>query len=114
MDEGMVVSLKFVAFDIEHSFACRYAYYKTWDKLTITDGDGTTLMGGSCGSTADGNVLVGGQSLGSSLPADIISRSNVVNLIFYTNNHNNNPRSGWSVSWRAVEPGEYSVDISIC
>ena len=113
VDEGMVISLKFVAFDIAHSSACRYSQYKAWDKLTITDGDGTTLMGGSCGSTADGNVLVGGQSLGSSLPADITSRSNVVNLVFNTNNHNNDPRSGWSISWRAVEPGEYCVDILI-
>ena len=104
MDEGMVISLRFVAFDIAHSSACHYAYYKAWDKLTITDGDGTTLMGGSCGSTADGNVLVGGQSLGSSLPADITSRSNVVNLIFNTNWHT--PRFGWSVSWRALAPGK--------
>ena len=101
----MVIYLKFVAFDIEHSSLCRYAYYNYYDKLTITDGDGTTLMGGSCGSTADGNVLVGGQSLGSSLPADVISKSNVVNLVFNTGRFN--PRTGWSVSWRAVEPGEY-------
>ena len=101
----MVILLKFTAFDIEHRSYCQDTRYDHYDYLKIMDGDGTTLMGGSCGSTVAGNVLVGGQSLGSSLPADITSRSNVVKLVFNTSKYNS--RSGWSVSWRAVEPGEY-------
>ena len=105
VEQGMVILLKFNAFDIEYKSNCHKTQYTTvYDFLMITDGDGTTLMEGSCGSTADGNIRVGGQSLGSSLPADIISRSNVVNLIFNTNWHT--ARSGWSVTWQALAPGK--------
>ena len=100
----MVILLKFIAFDIEHRSYCQDTKYDHYDYLAIMDGDGTTLMGGSCGSTVAGNVLVGGQSLGSSLPADITSKSNVVNLIFNTSKYNS--RSGWSVTWRALAPGK--------
>jgi len=96
----MVISLTFIAFDIRYKSRCYYTQHKSNHYLMIIDGDGTTLMEGSCGSTADGNVLVGGQSLGSSLPADITSKSNVVNLIFNTGRFNS--RSGWSVSWRRL------------
>ena len=84
MEQGLVLLLQFTAFDIEYDPAC------IWDHLTITDGNGTTLMEKSCGST---------------LPADIASRSNVVNLAFSTNGWNE--KTGWSVSWIAVTPGEY-------
>ena len=97
--QGLILSLQFTAFDIEPAFQspCN-------DHLTITDGDGTTLMEKSCGSTSEGNVNVGGQSLGSSLPAAIRSTSNVVNLVFSTNG--SGTYTGWSVSWSAVTPGE--------
>ena len=83
VEEGLILSLQFTAFDIESHSTCGY------DHLTITDGDGTTLMEKSCGS---------------SLPADIISTSNIVKLVFSTNFVNTRP--GWSVSWSAVTPGE--------
>ena len=96
--QGQILSLQFTAFAIEPHPTCRF------DHLTITDGDGTTLMEKSCGSSSDGNILIGGQSIGSSLPAAILSTSNVVNLVFTTDG--SDTRSGWSVSWIAVTPGE--------
>ena len=58
------------------------------DYLSITDGDGTTLMG---------------RTSGYSKPANITSKTNVVKLLFTTNEHH--PRTGWSVNWSAVTPG---------
>ena len=66
----MLVSIEFIAFNIEYHPTCAY------DHLSITDEDGTTLMEKSCGFTRQGTVIVGGQSLGSSLPANITSRTN--------------------------------------
>ena len=82
--QGLILSLQFTAFDIEPAFqsSCN-------DHLTITDGDGTTLMEKSCGN---------------SLPADIRSTSNIINLVFSTDG--SSAYSGWSVSWSAVTPGE--------
>ena len=84
VDEGLVVALKFTAFDIESHSTCAY------DHLTIRDGDGTTLMKKRCGS---------------SLPANtIVSTSNRVELYFKTDYYS--AYSGWSVSWSAVIQGE--------
>ena len=95
VEQGLIISLQFIAFDIEaqydyeeyesdyESFTCPY------DHLTITDGDGTTLMEKSCGN---------------SLPAAIRSTSNIVNLVFITSRSGTS--SGWSVNWSAVTPGE--------
>ena len=79
VEQGLILSLQFTAFDIESHSTCRY------DHLTITDGDGTTLMEKSCGN---------------SLPADITSISNIVKLVFSTDNSTTMP--GWSVSWSAA------------
>ena len=98
VEQGQILSLRFTAFAIEPHSTCIF------DHLTITDGDGTTLMEKSCGTVSDGNILIGGQSIGSSLPAAILSTSNVVNLVFTTDG--GDTRSGWSVSWIAVTPGE--------
>ena len=84
VQEGLVISLRFNAFDIEFHSTCKY------DNLTIIDGvDGSTLMEKSCGN---------------SLPANITSTSNIVKLVFNTNTNDNRP--GWSVSWSVVTPGE--------
>ena len=84
VEKGLIISLQFTAFDIEWcDSTCDY------DHLTITDGDGTTLMEKSCGTT---------------IPADIRSTSNIVKLVFSTGSKFT--RSGWSVSWSAVTPGE--------
>ena len=93
------MSIQFIAFDIGSiEFFCNP------DHLTITDGDGTTLMQKSCGSFDDSTIEIGGQSIGSSLPPNITSRSNVVNFEFITNQFSSN--SGWSANWSAVTPGE--------
>ena len=83
VEQGLILSLQFTAFDIEADSTCGF------DHLTITDGDGTTLMEKSCGTP---------------LPADIRSTSNIVKLVFSTDS--GGTRAGWSVSWSAVTPGE--------
>ena len=103
MEQELVLLLKFTSFNIEPHSTC------DWDHLTITDDDGTILMEKSCGSAIDGTVVVGGlggldSSLGSSVPANIRSLSNSVNLIFKTDF--TGAMAGWSVSWSAVTPGE--------
>ena len=90
VEQGLILSLQFIAFDIESSSTCDD------DHLTITDGDGTTLMEKSCGTT---------------LPADIISTSNTVKLVFITDSSDERP--GWSVSWSAVTPGECQQHVWI-
>ena len=104
--QGQILSLQFTAFAIDGSHPnCIF------DHLTITDGDGTTLMEKSCGSSSDGSIVIGGQSIGSSLPAAIVSTSNVVNLVFITDDIDT--FSGWSVSWIAVTPGECQQHVWI-
>ena len=74
--EGLVVFLRFTVFALDLG-----------DYLSITDGDGTTLMG---------------RKKGYSLPANITSRTNIVNLLFTSNEAH--ARTGWSVTWSAVTP----------
>ena len=70
------------AFSLETHSTCSY------DWLTMTDGDGTTLMGKTCGT---------------SLPNNITSATNVVEMEFRTDGGTS--REGWSLSWRALVPG---------
>ena len=92
--------IHFIAFDLPHKFYCGL------DHLTIEDGDGTTLMRKGCGSTSSGNVDVADSATwGSLLPPNITSTSNTVKLIFKTDEDDTGSRSGWSLAWRAVEPG---------
>ena len=77
------MSLQFTSFNIDGPGSCPNDY------VTITDGDGTTLMGRSCGT---------------SLPTNVISQTNVVKIFFRTNQVD--PRAGWNVTWSAVTPGE--------
>merc|ERR1712192_181759 len=80
------------------------------------DGDGTTLMDKSCGG-GTWPIAIGGESIGSSLPPAIVSRTNTINLVFKTNDWYT--ETGWSVSWRAVTgvitspnyPGNYSNNL---
>ena len=84
----MILSLRFTAFDIrKNSWDSTCSY----DHLTILDGDGTTLMEKSCGS---------------SLPAAITSKTNIVKLVFRTDDGNyDDGFTGWSVEWTAMTPG---------
>ena len=87
---GTVLVLEFTAFDVESHASCRFDYLK------IQDGDGTTLMGKTCGS---------------SLPAKIVSNTNVVKIEFKTNAKGK--RTGWSVYWHDVTPGVYKTQIRL-
>ena len=101
VEEGLVISLHFTAFNI-----ITYGSNCPFDHLTITDGDGTTLMEKSCGPNfqeSHGNIEIGGQNIGSPMPPNITSRSNVVKLHFQTDYFITS--TGWSVSWSAVSPG---------
>ena len=102
--KGLILLLKFTAFDIAESHStCRY------DHLTVTDGDGTILMEKSCGSSSAGNRVMGGQNMTFDLPTVIESTSNIVELYFRTDG--SGTRSGWSVSWSAVTPGECQHNV---
>ena len=94
VEQGLIISLEFTAFNIGYHSTCFS------DALTITDGDGTTLMESSCGPSTLGDIVIGGENTGSSLPPVIRSRTNTINLVFITDIHNT--YSGWNVSWRAV------------
>ena len=96
--------LKFTAFDIEYQWNTN-GITCAFDHLTITDGDGSSLMERSCGSTIDGTVAIGSQLIFSSLPPDVRSRSNVVNLEFSTDYYYTGEMTGWRVTWSAVTPG---------
>ena len=89
--KGRILELQFTAFEIE----CKY------DHLTITDADGTTLMEKSCGSI---------------MPANITSTTNIINVLFSSTSvqlylgdrrTRNDVTTGFNVSWREVEPGEF-------
>merc|ERR1719153_1085322 len=104
----MVLSLQFTVFDIEFFAGSDYEEFQydydvacQRDYLAIKDGDGTVLMERGCGSTEDA-VIVGGTILGSSLPGNVKSGSNLVNLFFTTDGANTGANSGWSVRWSAV------------
>ena len=83
VEQGHVLSIHFTAFDVYDSSPCV-------DFLTITDGNGTSLMDKHCGDN---------------LPADLISESNVVKLLFHSDD-DYYTRSGWSLNWTAVTPGD--------
>ena len=83
VEQGHVLSIHFTAFDVYDSSPCI-------DYLTITDGNGPSLMEASCGDN---------------LPANLTSTSNVVKLLFHTNEYEYT-RSGWSFNWTAVTPGD--------
>ena len=88
------MSLNFTAFDLElNGVSCK-------DSVKIVDGNGTTLMAETCGGSSYGNLLVGGQSENSTLPAVVQSTSNVVNLIFTSSESFGT--SGWNLTWAAV------------
>ena len=95
------MSLNFTAFNLElRGVSCK-------DSVTIIDGNGTTLLAETCGGSSYGNLIVGGQSENSTLPASVKSTSNVVTLIFMTSE--SSMKTGWNLTWSAVSSaiGEY-------
>ena len=74
--------MQFTAFDVQSESSCSFDY------VTIKNGDGTTLMDKTCGS---------------SLPAALTSTSNIVEIYFHTDGQVS--YSGWRLTWRALTPG---------
>ena len=109
VEEGLVVSLQFTAFEIE--FEMEMDGEKSCaDFLTIEDGHdtGDYLMNSACGSPSDEIIHMNGdwEVMGSSLPT-FTSTSNIVKFTFNTDGDTSNgPWRGWSVNWSAVAPGE--------
>ena len=83
VEEGLVVAMQFTAFNVWSCASC------ICDHVTIKNGDGTTLMEKTCGS---------------SLPAAVTSTSNIVEIYFHTDG-DGILWSGWKLTWRAVTPG---------
>ena len=84
VEAGLLVAMQFTAFNVESDSTCSYDY------VTIKNGDGTTLMEKTCGS---------------SLPAALTSTSNTVEIYFHTDSGTWDSFSGWRLTWRAVTPG---------
>ena len=82
VEEGLVVEMQFTAFNVDDCVSC------SCDHVTIKNGDGTTLMEKTCGS---------------SLPPAVTSTNNRVEIYFYTDYTGS--ESGWRLTWRAVTPG---------
>ena len=115
VEQGWILALEFTEFDMStygdtaynvenHGFGCPY------DHLTITDGDGTTLLERSCGPDFNfqGTIVIGDQTVNSSLPPIAFSRSNVVKIFFRSDEigaQGKRTRKGWSVTWSAL-PGK--------
>ena len=94
VQDGTSVSFEFTAFNVElNGVSCR-------DSVTIIDGNGTTLMAETCGGSSYGNLIVGGQSESSTLPATVEGTSNVVNLIFTSSG--DYTLTGWNLTWSVV------------
>ena len=89
VESGKILRLEFTSFAVYWGSTCQYDFVK------ITDGDGTTLMDNSCGY---------------SLPPIITTRSNRVEIFFHTDG--SGTRTGWSLSWSAVTPGEKALMLS--
>ena len=93
VEEGLIVEMQFTAFYVESHSTCRYDY------LTIKNGNGTTLMEKTCGSSSadpDWQIYI-------PLPAAVTSTSNRVEIYFHTDHRGS--YSGWRLTWRAVTPG---------
>ena len=52
-----------------------------------------------------------GVACGSTLPTEINSTSNVINMLFKTDS--SNTKEGWSVSWSAVTPGVSTMPVKL-
>ena len=98
VESGKILRLEFTHFSVD---ICGYINRCSCDFVKIMDVDGTTLMDNSCGDSSgdpsDPDYI---------LPLPIITtRSNRVEIFFHTND-DWFAKSGWSLSWSAVTPGE--------
>ena len=81
-----MITLQFTDFNTENK--------RDW--VTITDGDGTALL----------------KTSGVSLPTNISSRTNVVNVLFNTDS--SYTMKGWSFNWNAVASGGSKILANCC
>ena len=109
---GRRLALEFIEFDMSTYGDTAYNIEEYGsgcpnDHLTITDGDGTTLLERSCGPDVNfkGTLVIGDQTVKSTLPPKVLSRSNVVKIFFRSDEigaKGRRTRKGWSVKWSAV------------
>ena len=97
VESGKILRLEFTSFDV---YSCSDISTCSCDFVKITDGDGTTLMD-SCGDSSEDP----------SSSEYFLSRSNRVEIFFHTNAWVR--RTGWSLSWSAVTPGEKAFMLSL-
>merc|ERR1712198_594522 len=76
---GKKIKMTFAAFSLEEAWGCG------WDYLTIEDGNGSTLLGKSCGSVK---------------PATIPSKTNKVKVVFHSDYSVTS--TGFKINWVAV------------
>ena len=88
---GKILLLEFTHFDV---LDCGNITTCPCDFVKIRDGDGITLMDRSCGYLP---------------PPMIRTRSNRVEIFFGTDD--DQTTTGWSLSWRAVTPGDIFIAI---
>ena len=101
VENGKLLRLEFTWFAV---FVCGSITSCSCDFVKITDGDGTTLMDNSCGYSDPSHFWY-------FLPPIITTRSNRVEIFFHTDA--SDTRTGWSLSWSAVTPGEKALML-IC
>ena len=89
VETGQILRLEFT----------RFAVSCTNDFVRITDGDGTTLMDNSCGSSD-----LYPNHPWYFQPPIITTKTNKVEIYFHTDD--DGVRSGWSLRWTAVAEGE--------
>ena len=102
VENGKILRMEFTMFDVGWGSGCQNYFVR------ITDGDGTILMDNSCGyldpsdSALSINVYF--------LPPIITTTTNRVEIFFHTDGSNG--RSGWSLSWSEVTPGEKALMLN--
>ena len=98
--KGLHLLIQFTTFRMMtccDSYVCGY--------MTITDGDGATLMEKSCGGGRHLFVEIGGQRINQTLPPKIKTASNTVTMLMTATDLDENGR-GYSLRWAAVTPGK--------
>ena len=97
VESGKILRLEFTHFAVRVSCITTCSC----DFVKITDWDGTTLMDNSCGYSDDRDP----SDFDYFQPPIITTRSNRVEIFFHTDG-DEYTRTGWSLSWSAVTPGE--------
>ena len=98
VDFGKILRLQFTHFAVAGDpSSCSSDYIK------VTDGDGTTLMDKSCGTSS--HIPASSWYF---QPPSITSNTNMVEIFFHTDETYG--AAGWSLTWIAVTPGVKSLN----